>query len=230
MRTAVAPCPWGAQIRSRCGSSFPHPTGFEHPTALRRVAPPPALLGQAVLTNPWGTQTRSAANEMRDLQARPKLRPAQPPKQRPSLRNRSKSGFFGPLHGRLPRHVLLRSRRNKVTPPGLRHCLPQGVWLGAPPHRAPNHSLSFVRQVGLIRPPTGGSWCRFTSPERGMQAEQGATTISPEARVVEAAAAVGIARRGRSRSRPFRSRLTPCCYELERMGPMRRVAVVWRAG
>ncbi len=91
----------------------------------------------------WGTQTRSDRDEMRDLQARPKLRPAQPPKQRPSLRNRSKSGFFGPLHGRLPRHVLLRSRRNKVTPPGLRHCLPQGVWLGAPPHRAPKPQPQF---------------------------------------------------------------------------------------
>src|SRR6266511_3465605 len=106
----------------------------------------------------------------------------------------------------------------------------RGCGLGLRRIEPQNHSLSFVRQVGLIRPSTGGSWCRFTSPERGMQAEQGATTISPEARVVEAAAAVGIARRGRSRSRPFRSRLTPCCYELERIGPMRRVAVVWLRG
>src|SRR6266540_1574087 len=43
----------------------------------------------------------------------------------------------------------------------------RGCGLGLRRIEPQNHSLSFVRQVGLIRPSTGGSWCRFTSPGEG---------------------------------------------------------------
>src|SRR6266511_1976826 len=107
----------------------------------------------------------------------------------------------------------------------------RGVWLGAPPHRAPKPQPQFRAPGWVDSSLDGWFMVPLHFPRRGAcKAEQGATTISPEARVVGSAAAARIARRGRSRSRPFCSRLTPCCYELERMGPMRRVAVVWLRG
>ena len=69
-----------------------------------------------------------------------------------------------------------------------------------------NHGLSLARPRRLIRPPTGGSSRRFTPP-RGACAGLKVRSRSPKATGWGSRSHSPNERRGRSRSRPFRSRL-----------------------
>jgi hypothetical protein len=106
--------------------------------------------------------------------------------------------------------------------------------LRAPPHRALKPQAQFRGQRSVDSSPLGWFIAPLHSPERGMRGREGATTISIRHRAGGAAATARIARRGRSRSRPFRSPPNDLGFEgaLKLKRPLRFVSedgLLWTA-